>query len=110
MSSCHPAIVLVMDTTVPGSSCYVTVSYNIPEPRIDSEVTIPPAYVAWQAGTTNRVVVPTRQAWNRFLGSLEGLQIRALNHYPKEFLLIQSSLEPMETQCVDEIDIYSSPK
>jgi len=60
------------------------------EPRIDSEVTIPPTYVAWQAGTTNRIVVPTRQAWNRFLGSLEGLQIRALNHYPKEFLFIQA--------------------
>ncbi len=30
--------------------------------------TIPPAYVAWQAGTTNRVVVPARQAGNRFLG------------------------------------------
>jgi hypothetical protein len=35
------------------------------------------AYVAWQAGTTNRVVVPARQAGNRFLGSLKGLQIRA---------------------------------
>ncbi len=36
------------------------------------------AYVAWQAGTTNSVVVQARQAENRFLGSLKGLQIRAL--------------------------------
>jgi hypothetical protein len=46
-------------------------------PGIDSEETIPPAYVAWRAGTTNRVVVPARQDENRFLGSLKGLQIRA---------------------------------
>jgi hypothetical protein len=36
-------------------------------PGIDSEDSIPPAYVAWRAGTTNRVVVPARQAGNRFL-------------------------------------------
>jgi hypothetical protein len=47
-------------------------------PGIDAEESIPPAYVAWRAGTTNRVVVPARQAGNRFLGSLKGLQIRAL--------------------------------
>ncbi len=46
-------------------------------PGIDSEKSIPLAYVAWRAGTTNRVVVPARQAWNRFRGSLKGLQIRA---------------------------------
>jgi hypothetical protein len=40
-------------------------------PGIDSEETIPPAHVAWQAGTTNRVVVPARQAGNRFLWSLK---------------------------------------
>ncbi len=38
---------------------------------------IPQAYVAWWAGTSNSVVVPTRQAGNRFLGSLKDLQIRA---------------------------------
>ncbi len=32
----------------------------------------------WRASTTNRVIVPARQAGNRFLGSLKGLQIRAL--------------------------------
>jgi hypothetical protein len=35
-------------------------------------------YVAWRAGTTNRAVVPARQAGNRFRGSFKGLQIRAL--------------------------------
>ncbi len=35
-------------------------------------------FVAWRAGTTNRVVVPAHQAWNRFLVSTKGLQIRAL--------------------------------
>ncbi len=38
---------------------------------------MPLAYVAWRAGTTYRVVVPVRQAGNRFLGSFKGLQIRA---------------------------------
>ncbi len=38
---------------------------------------MPPAYVAWRAGTSNRVVGPARQAGNWFLGSLTGLQIRA---------------------------------
>ncbi len=38
---------------------------------------IPPAFVAWRAGERIRVVVPARQAGNRFLGSLKGLQIRA---------------------------------
>ncbi len=37
-----------------------------------------PSYVSWRAGTTNKVVVPAQQAGDRFLGSLEGLQIRAL--------------------------------
>jgi hypothetical protein len=39
---------------------------------------ISPAYVVWRAGTSDRVVVPARQAGNRFLGSLQGLQILAL--------------------------------
>ncbi len=47
-------------------------------PGIDSEKSIAPAYVVWRAGPTNRVVVPDRQDENRFLGSLKGLQIRAL--------------------------------
>ncbi len=36
-----------------------------------------PVYVAWQAGTSKRIVVPARQAGNRFLDSFKGLQIRA---------------------------------
>ncbi len=57
-------------------------------PGIYSEDSIPPAYVAWRAGTTNRVIVPARQAENRFLGSLKGLQIRARydNPIPPRFL------------------------
>jgi hypothetical protein len=47
-------------------------------PGIDFEESIPIAYeAAWRSCTTNRVVVPTSQAGNRFLGSLKGLQIRA---------------------------------
>ncbi len=38
---------------------------------------MPLAYVVWRAGTTFMVVVPVRQAGNRFLGFLKGLQIRA---------------------------------
>jgi hypothetical protein len=45
---------------------------------MDSTDSIPPAYVAWRAGTSNRVVVTACQTGNRFLGSLKGLQIRAL--------------------------------
>jgi hypothetical protein len=48
---------------------------HLRSPGIDSTIT--PAYVAWRAGTSNRVVAPARQAGNRFRGSLKGLQIRA---------------------------------
>ncbi len=53
------------------------------EPRIDSEESIPrnrfhQSMQPGRAVTTNRVFVPARQARNRFLGSLKGLQIRAL--------------------------------
>ncbi len=43
-----------------------------------AQESISPAYIAWRAGTTNRVVVPARQPENRFLGSSKGLQVRAL--------------------------------
>ncbi len=46
-------------------------------PGIDSEESILPAHVAWRASSTNRVFVRARQAGNRYLGSLKGLQIRA---------------------------------
>ncbi len=35
------------------------------------------AYVAWRAGTSNRVVASTYQAGKRFLGSIKGIQIRS---------------------------------
>ncbi len=47
-------------------------------PGIDTEKSIPSAYVARRAGTKNRVVVLARQDGNRFLGTSSGLQIRAL--------------------------------
>ncbi len=47
------------------------------EPGIDSEESMPLAYVALRASTTYKIVVPVRQAGNRFLGFLKGLQIRA---------------------------------
>jgi hypothetical protein len=53
---------------------------NFWSPGIDSEEPIPLVYVVWRAGMTNRanrVVVPARQAGNRFLGYLKDLQIRA---------------------------------
>jgi hypothetical protein len=53
-------------------------------PGIESEKSIPPAYVAWRAGTRIRVVVPARQAGNRFLDSLKGLQIRAQSYYSSQ--------------------------
>ncbi len=63
----------------------VRASFSIQSPRkrlgspgIDSEESIPLVYVAWRAGTTNRVVVPAHNTGNRFLGSLEGLKIWAL--------------------------------
>jgi hypothetical protein len=43
-----------------------------------------PAYVAWRAGTTKSVVIPARQAWNRFLGSLKCLQLRAQGKRERE--------------------------
>jgi hypothetical protein len=49
-------------------------------PEIYSKEPILPAYVAWRAGMSKRVVVPAHQTGNLFLGSLKGLQIRALVH------------------------------
>ncbi len=70
---------------------WVRICKRLWSPEIESEESIQLAYVAWRAGTTNRVVVPARQAGNRFLGSLKGLQIRALafqyeNPIPTRFL------------------------
>jgi hypothetical protein len=62
-------------------------------PGIDSEDSIPPAYVGWRVGTTNRVVVHG----NRFLGSLKGLQIRALVS-PKQ--LFKLGIKPYQSLTV----------
>jgi hypothetical protein len=40
-------------------------------PGINSKESIPPAYVAWRAGISNKGIVPARQAGNRFLGLLK---------------------------------------
>ncbi len=41
-------------------------------PGIDSEETLPPDYIVWQAGTTDWVVVPVRQAaWKSIPGLLK---------------------------------------
>jgi hypothetical protein len=60
-------------------------------PGIDSEESISSTYVAWRAGTKNRVVVPARQAGNRFLVSLKGLQIQALAFLRSFWSLTQSN-------------------
>ncbi len=57
---------------------------------------IPPAFVVWRLGTTNRVVILARQVGNRFLGSLKGLQILYMLWYryrkksPSNFCLVVS--------------------
>ncbi len=81
-------------------------------PGIDSEVLIPPAYVARRAGTTNRVVVPARQAGNRFLGFLKiykyGLMENVNLRYPlwrwELSILFCTSLEPKD-QCCGSINV-----
>jgi hypothetical protein len=60
------------------NSARARICKRLRRPGIDSEDSIPPAYIAGRAGTTIRVVVPAREAVNRFLGSFKGgLQIRA---------------------------------
>jgi hypothetical protein len=54
-------------------------------PGIDSKESIPPTNVAWRAVSSNRFVVSAPQERNRFLGSLTGLQIRALHTQPRYF-------------------------
>jgi hypothetical protein len=63
--------------------------WSLPEERICKRLRSPPAYVVRRAGTSNRVVVLSHQARNRFLGSLKGLQIRALKTEPVTKKLIR---------------------
>ncbi len=46
----------------PGPSYWASICKRLRSPGIDSEKSTPPGYVAWRAGTTNRVAVPARQA------------------------------------------------
>jgi hypothetical protein len=71
--------------------------YTLWSPGIDSEESIPPASVAWRAGTTNRVVVPARQAGNRFL--VYKYRLRAQD--PK-------TLSQVESICLSESSILRS--
>jgi hypothetical protein len=64
-------------------SSRVRICKRLRSPGIDTSESIPPAYVACRAGTTNSVVVPARQAGNRFLGSLKGLQNSASELFSK---------------------------
>jgi hypothetical protein len=61
-----------------GSSLRSPYFKRLWRPGIDFDGPNPPAYVALRAGTTNVVVEQARYAGYRFLGSLKGLQIRAL--------------------------------
>jgi hypothetical protein len=54
---------------------------SLRRPGVDSKEPIPPAYVAWRSGTSNKVVALARQAGNQFPGSLKGLQIRILFYF-----------------------------
>jgi hypothetical protein len=85
---------LVKDGTGRSEPVYVNV-YGVQE-------SIPPAYVAWRLGTTNRVVVPPCQAENRFLGSLKGLQIRARGTCSK--LKNKSLFLPYSTEAVKALN------
>ncbi len=46
-------------------------------PGIDSKDLIPPAYVAWRSGTLTLFEAQDSIPWNRFLGSLNVLQMGA---------------------------------
>jgi len=85
-----PPEVRINKTVTAGSGKGVTVRYTLyrarickrlRSPGIDSKESIPPAYVAWRAGTSKSVVVPACQAGNRFPGSSKGLQIRAQSSF-----------------------------
>jgi hypothetical protein len=73
-------------------------------PGIDSEESILATYVAWRAGTSNRVVLPARQAAGRFLGSLKGLQIRAQGVLAAHLLYINIFIS---AACKTHICIFS---
>ncbi len=63
------------------SDAWALICKRLRSPGIDSKASIPPAYVAWRADRTNRVIAPARQE-HRLAESVPGLlnrlQIRAL--------------------------------
>jgi hypothetical protein len=61
-------------------------SHTLRSPGIDTNESIPPAYVAWRACASIRVVERARKARNRVLGSLKALQIRAQESIPRNRL------------------------
>jgi hypothetical protein len=51
-----------MEPSTKRGSLLIRIWNHLRSPGIDSEDSIPPAYVAWRAGTTKRVIVPGRHA------------------------------------------------
>ncbi len=95
-ASSHPKSSLVWQLFQSRYICWCRPSWarickRLRSPESDSKEFIPPAYVAWLASTSKRVVVPARQAGNRFLGFLQGVQIRVLKmlFFRESFLYIK---------------------
>ncbi len=81
-------------STTQGNSItdfWARVCKRLRRPGIDPKESIFPAYVAWRAGTSNRVVEPARLAGNRFLGSLKGLLIRSRFHFSITMICIRDA-------------------
>ncbi len=72
-----PVVASMLQRTLVTVLIRARICKRLRSPGIDSEESIPQAYVAQRAGTTNRVAEPARQAGSRFLGSWKGLQVRA---------------------------------
>ncbi len=53
------------------SAASASICKRLRRPGINSEDSIPPAYVTWRAGTKNIVVVPARQAGESIPGLLK---------------------------------------
>ncbi len=65
--------------------------------------------VAWQAGTSNRVVVAARQAGNRFLGSLKGYKFGLWTTKDVQEIPYNSSYLLKGTVRPDKIDLRVVP-
>jgi hypothetical protein len=60
-----------LETVGPYRPIGASICKCLRSPGIDSKESIPPAYVAWRAGTSNRVVVPARPGWESIPGLLK---------------------------------------